>query len=50
MQADPAFALLAQNKLAGDDTDFNGTPAIAGRQIFLRSNRFVYCIESGAGG
>ena len=50
MQAAPAFALLAQNKLAGDDTDFNGTPAIAGRQIFLRSNRFVYCIESGAGG
>lgn len=50
MQVAPAFALLAQNKLAGDDTDFNGTPAIAGRQIFLRSNRFVYCIESGAGG
>jgi hypothetical protein len=35
-----------QNKLAGDDSDFNGTPAIAGRQLFLRSNRTLYCILS----
>ena len=28
----------------------NGTPAIAGHQLFLRSNRFLYCIEAGAGG
>jgi hypothetical protein len=27
-------------------TDFNATPALAGRQLFLRSNRFLYCIES----
>ena len=50
IQAAPTFTLVAQNKLDGDDTDFNGTPAIVGHQLFLRSNRFVYCIESGAGG
>ena len=46
LAAKPAFKLIAQNRLAGDDTDFNGTPAIAGRQLFLRSNRNLYCIES----
>jgi hypothetical protein len=24
----------------------NATPALAGRQLFLRSNRNLYCIES----
>jgi len=28
------------------DSDFNATPAIAGRQLFLRSNRNLYCIEA----
>jgi hypothetical protein len=44
--AQPQFKLVAQNKFTGDDTDFNATPAIAGRQLFLRSNRNLYCIES----
>ncbi len=30
---------------AGDDTDFKATPALAGRPLFLRSNRNLYCIE-----
>ena len=50
LPATPLFAVVAQNKLAGDDSDFNGTPAIVGHQLFLRSNRFLYCIEAGAGG
>lgn len=50
LQADPKFAQLAHNTLAGDDSDFNGTPALVGQQLFLRSNRFVYCIDGGAGG
>jgi outer membrane protein assembly factor BamB len=50
IEAKPEFKLVAQNKLAGDDSDFNGTPAIVGNQILLRSNRFLYCIEAGAGG
>ena len=46
LQATPQFALVAQNKLTWDESDFNGTPAIAGRQLFLRSNRNLYCIEA----
>lgn len=44
--AKPEFKLIAQNKLAGDDTDFNATPALSGRQVFLRSNKNLYCLES----
>ena len=50
LEAKAEFKLLAHNQLSGDDTDFNATPAVAGHQLFLRSNRFIYCIESGAGG
>jgi outer membrane protein assembly factor BamB len=45
--AQPEFKLVAQNSLAGDDSDFNATPAIAGGQLFLRSNRQLYCIAAG---
>ncbi|MCX6910717.1 MAG: PQQ-binding-like beta-propeller repeat protein [Verrucomicrobia bacterium] len=48
--AKPKFEFVAQNKFAGDDSEFNATPAIVGNQLFLRSNRFLYCIESGTGG
>lgn len=43
----PKFQQLAHNPPL-DDTDFNGTPAIVDRQLFLRSNRFLYCLEEGA--
>jgi outer membrane protein assembly factor BamB len=46
IEAKPEFKLVAQNKLAGDDTDFNATPAVVDRQLFLRSNRALYCIET----
>jgi outer membrane protein assembly factor BamB len=46
IEAKPEFKFIAQNKLAADDTDFNATPAVVGRQLFLRSNRTLYCIES----
>jgi hypothetical protein len=49
LAAQPQFKLLAQDRLSGDDTDFNATPAISGRQLFLRSNRCLYCIASPAG-
>lgn len=43
-KADPAeFSLIARNVIEGDDSDFNGTPAISDDQIFLRSNEFLYC-------
>ena len=43
--AQPEFKLIAQNRFS-DTTQFNATPAICGNQIFLRSDRFLYCIES----
>lgn len=45
LDAKPEFKLLAQNKFEDDDSDFNGTPAISGKQMFLRSDRALYCIE-----
>jgi hypothetical protein len=39
------FKQLAHNALT-DDSDFNATPAVEGRQLFLRSNKYLYCFES----
>ena len=46
--AKPTFKLVAHNKLAADSSQFNGTPAIVDGQIFLRSDRAIYCIEAAA--
>jgi hypothetical protein len=43
--AKPEFKLIGQNKLE-DQSQFNATPAVSGKQIFLRSDRFLYCIET----
>jgi outer membrane protein assembly factor BamB len=45
LAAGATFRRIGVNTL-GDDSDFNATPAVSGRQLFLRSNRFLYCIES----
>jgi outer membrane protein assembly factor BamB len=42
--AKPKFELLAHNRIEDDKSSFNGTPAIRQGQIFLRSDRYVYCI------
>ena len=47
-EAKPTFKLVAHNKLASDSSQFNGTPAITDGQIFLRSDRALYCIEAAA--
>ena len=39
------FSFVRQNSIEGDDSAFNGTPAISGKEIFLRSNKFLYCIS-----
>jgi outer membrane protein assembly factor BamB/mono/diheme cytochrome c family protein len=39
--------VLATNKL---DDEFNASPAIAGRQLFLRGRKSLYCLENRAGG
>ncbi|HEY3965264.1 MAG TPA: PQQ-binding-like beta-propeller repeat protein, partial [Planctomycetaceae bacterium] len=46
LAADPQFKLLACNKFAGDDSRFDGTPAISDGQIFLRSNEYLYCVAT----
>lgn len=42
--ANAEFKLLACNKFAGDESRFDGTPAISDGQIFLRSNEYLYCV------
>ena len=39
----PEFRELARNRL-GDESIFNGTPAIVDGRMVLRSDRFLYCI------
>ena len=43
LAAKPEFELLATNEL-GDRSTFNASPAIAGGKLFLRSDRFLYCV------
>mgnify|MGYP006273420593 CR=1 FL=1 len=42
--AEETFSVLAVNRIAGDDTDFNATPAVHGNRLILRSNRALYAI------
>jgi hypothetical protein len=32
--------------IMGDDSVFNGSPAISAKQMFLRSDRYLYCLGS----
>ncbi len=45
LPAKPEFKILAHNRFASDASDFNGSPAISNQRLFLRSNRFLYCIR-----
>jgi outer membrane protein assembly factor BamB len=40
----PEFEVVAHNKIESDTSQFNGTPAVCRGQLFLRSDRFLYCI------
>ena len=42
--AKPEFELLAVNDFANDGSEFNSTPAVSDNELFVRSNRFLYCI------
>lgn len=44
LAAKPEFKLLAHNTLPGDSTQFNATPAVSGKELFLRSDKFLYCL------
>ena len=39
-----SFDPVAQNVIAGDDTDFNASPAVSDRKLYLRSDQSLYCI------
>ena len=45
VKATPELKQLALNKL-GDSSDFSGTPAVSDGQLFLRSDKFLYCIRA----
>ena len=44
LAAKPKFELLAHNKIADDTSVFNGTPAVSHGQLFLRSDKYLYCL------
>lgn len=43
LAAKPQFEPLATNVISNDASVFNGSPAVADGQIFLRSDRYAYC-------
>lgn len=47
--AKPQFQEIARNQLPSDTSDFNATPALSNGDLFLRSNRFLYCIGEAKG-
>lgn len=42
--AKPEFELLARNKIEDDASVFNGSPAVSGGRLFLRSDKYLYCV------
>ncbi len=44
LAAEPAFKVLALNKIESDDSLVNASPAIHDRQILMRTDRFLYCL------
>ena len=46
IEAKPQFKLVARNTLASDSTQFNATPALGGKELFLRSDKFLYCLAT----
>jgi outer membrane protein assembly factor BamB len=45
LAASGKFEVLAHNDL-GDTSGFNGSPAVAGDRLLVRSNTHLYCIGS----
>jgi outer membrane protein assembly factor BamB len=43
LAAQPEYKLLAHNTVE-DDSRFNASPCISNGQVFLRSDRYLYCI------
>jgi len=44
--ARPEFKEIARNQFPSDTSDFNAVVALSGGAVFLRSNKFLYCVET----
>jgi outer membrane protein assembly factor BamB len=44
IEAKPKFELVAHNVIADDKSVFNATPALEDGRIYLRSDKYLYCI------
>lgn len=45
LAASPEYTEIAVNRLGNPEERFNATPAIAGNQLFLRSDAALYCVK-----
>ena len=45
LEANPKMKEIAVNKLS-DTADFSGTPAVSNGQLFLRSEKYLHCIQA----
>ncbi|WP_044303543.1 outer membrane protein assembly factor BamB family protein [Rhodopirellula sallentina] len=43
-----SFEPIARNRIAGDESDFNASPAVSDGKLYLRSDQALYCVSEGA--
>ena len=46
LSAGSEYKTLAVNVFASDKTQFNGTPAVVGKRLLMRSDSAVYCVSA----
>lgn len=46
LPAKPQYEILARNRFESDTSEFNSTPALSDGDLFVRSNRFLYCVAT----
>lgn len=44
IKAGDEFELVSTNKFTSESENFSGTPAISDGQIFVRSDKHLYCV------
>ncbi len=45
-QTGAEFKSLGENKFLSDSSKFNGTPAVSGGRMFIRSDKALYCVSA----
>ncbi len=46
LEAGTEFKQLAVNRVTTETEDFSATPAISGGEIYIRSNKYLYCVSA----